>query len=138
MVQRLAWAAIVAVAGLSAGCGPRTLPQKQTHPVKGRIILNGKPASYVLVRFSPTGTEGVEAVGRTDRDGNFELRTYSNEGNDGAATGEYKVTIEDFDPVQGGDVPRGARGTKVPKGSMEAQQTYEIQAGDNELTVELP
>jgi hypothetical protein len=125
------------LAGLVAGCGQRTLPQSQTYPVKGRILLQGQPASFVLVRFAPVGNAGMEAIGRTDKDGYFELRT-GNEGHDGAVPGQYTVTIEDYDPIQNGPLPGGATATKVPEGTKKARETYEVRAAtDNNLTIEV-
>jgi hypothetical protein len=137
-VKHLMGMSVVVAALLVGGCGQRTLPTNPTYPVRARILLNGEPASYVLVRFTPTGDAGAEAVGWTDRDGYFELRTYSNEGNDGAVPGEYKVVIEDYDPVRSGPLPAGATAAKVPGGSQEAKQTYTIASADNDFTVEVP
>jgi hypothetical protein len=137
-MQRLVLLSVLLVlVSLIAGCGERTLAKNQTYPVRGRVLLKGQPASYVMVFFQPVGKEGADAVGRTDNEGNFELRTYSNEGNDGAVPGEYKVTIEDYDPVQGGALPGGAKGVKVPGGQVDAG-TQTIHAEENTLNIEIP
>jgi hypothetical protein len=128
---------LVLFAGLLSGCGQRTLPQEQTYPVRGRVLYKGKPARYVLVRFEPAG-KGVEAIGRTGNDGIFELRTFSNEGNDGAVPGEYKVTVEEIDPVQVTKAPKGAKPTPIPNGSITAKKTCGIAAEDNDVTIEIP
>jgi hypothetical protein len=119
------------------GCGQRTLSTEQTYPVHGRVLYKGKPASFVIVHFEPTGKKGAEAVGRTDKNGMFELRTFSNEAADGAVPGEYKVSIEEFDPVQAA-APKGAKGTKIEGGRVLARQTYEVLAEDNDITVQAP
>src|ERR1700722_11266453 len=53
------------IGALLSGCGEKALPQRKTYPAKGKILFNGTPASYVIVRFEPVGSEGVEATGRT-------------------------------------------------------------------------
>jgi hypothetical protein len=129
--------ASVVLVGLLAGCGERTLPQSQTYPVHGRILVHKKPGSFVLVRFEPVeGGAGVAAAGKTNADGDFELRTYSNAENDGAVPGEYKVIIEGWDPVENGPLPRDAKAVVLPK-AMQASQTYTIEAAPTELTIDI-
>ncbi len=99
-------ATCLAIMACVCGCGQKSLSHNTTYPTKGRILFNGQPASYVIVRFEPIDAKGVEATGRTDQDGLFELRTYSNEEADGAVPGEYKVVIEAFNPVRAGGLPR--------------------------------
>jgi hypothetical protein len=126
---------------LLGGCGQRTLPQQKPYSVQGKVTYKGKPAQYVMVQLEPTDTKkGVTAMGRTDGEGAFELRTYANEGFDGAVPGEYTVTILEFDPVRvgGGPVPKEAVPTKIPNGSITLSDTIEIKAEDNELTLEVP
>jgi hypothetical protein len=132
---------VVALAAviLLTGCGKKTLPKSKTVPVRGKITYKGEPASYVLVQFSPESGAGAEAKGQTDAEGNFELHTYSNTGeNDGAVPGEYSVTILDFNPVQG-KVPTGAKPMKVEGGQAKAPDIVEIKDGGNDdLKIEIP
>ncbi len=137
-MRRAPLVAFLMVGVVLAGCGQKTLRQDTTYPVKGRILYQGQPARFVIVRFEPAGDKGAEAVGRTDADGYFELRTFSNEGNDGGVPGEYKVTIEPFNPVRGGPLPAGAKPTAIPGAGVTTDGTVEIAAEDNDLTVELP
>src|SRR5690349_10870135 len=105
---------------LLAGCGPRQLPRSDTYPVNGTVRLHGEPARYVIVRLEPTvHGKGADAEGTTKEDGSFELRTYANEENDGAVPGEYKVILEQFDPVRSGTLPKGAKPTTVPNGVID-------------------
>jgi hypothetical protein len=134
--RRLLAAVVFLLAGSLGGCGPRTLPKAHTYKVQGRILLNGEPARYVSVRFLPV-EGGPEAVGKTDGDGHFELRTYSKEDSDGAVAGQHKVTIEELNPVKFGGPPKGEKVTIVPGGSLDAPDTVEVAADDsNDLTVE--
>jgi hypothetical protein len=134
----LAGAMCLMFAALVTGCGDRKLSQSPTYPVKGKVLYNGEPARYVIVRFEPTDNKGVEASGRTDQDGIFELRTYSNDSADGAVPGTYKVIIEVFNPIKAGGLPRGAKPTKLPKDSMEASQQQEVRNEDNDLDIQIP
>jgi hypothetical protein len=124
---------------LLAGCGgERTLTQSKTYPAKGRILYNGQPARYVVVRLTPVSKGAVEATGRTDGEGEFELRTYSNEGNDGAVPGEYKVVIEAYNPIKAGGLPKGEKPTALSQDSIEAGDSVEIRDDDNELEIRVP
>jgi len=115
-----------------AGCGPKQLARKETYPVQGKLTFQGKPGAFVIVRLEPVEmNKGVAAEGTTDEDGNFELRTYVNDGMDGAAAGEYKVVLEEHDPVRAGPLPKGAKATPIPGGEMETDFRVEIRAAAN-------
>jgi hypothetical protein len=121
---------------LVAGCGERRLPVSKVYPAQGKVTLNGKPAAFVLISLHPTDKKGVLARGTTDENGSFELRTYSNEGNDGAVPGEYNVVLEGFDPVRGSKLPPGATPTRI-RGEMDTGVKVEITEGDNDLNIDV-
>src|SRR5689334_8229017 len=114
-------------AWLLAGCGPRELPKKDTYPVQGKVTLHGLPAAFVIVRLEPAPqTKGVAAEATTKADGTFELRTYSNVDKDGAAPGEYRVVLEEYDPVRSGPLPAGSpKPTKIETQTLETNVTVE-------------
>jgi hypothetical protein len=88
MVNRI-WLQVtlgLAVLGGSAGCGGAGLVK-----VKGVVTLDGKPLSSATISFIPIAGAGRPASGLSDADGNFQLTTHRT--NDGAAPGEYKVTV---------------------------------------------
>jgi hypothetical protein len=115
------------------GCGKKELKQETVYPTKGTIIYNGEPARFVVVRFVSVGKGGAEATAVTNEQGEFELRTYSNEDPDGAPPGEYKVVIEGYDPLKSGGAPKGAKPpTKVDK-TVESKETYTVKEDENEL-----
>ena len=58
--------------------------------VQGEVTLDGKPLSNAKVMFMPKGG-GRPAEGKSDADGKFKLTT--NQPFDGAAPGEYVVTV---------------------------------------------
>jgi hypothetical protein len=116
------------------GCGG-DLKEKRTYPVHGRILYNGEPARYVQIELEPVNLGyGAAADGVTDREGKFELRTYSNEGPDGAVPGDYKLKV-----WSGGVKAQeegGASGDSSPTitvlpGTLEIEVT--IESTDNDL-----
>jgi hypothetical protein len=69
--------------------------QKPVYPVRGQVLLTGKPIANAFVALHPLAESGPEVprpTGRTDTDGRFLLTTYQR--GDGAPAGEYAVTVE--------------------------------------------
>jgi hypothetical protein len=74
---------------LSAGCG-----QRETYPVRGTVLYEGKPAVGAVVFLHPAGaSEPMRSrpSGRVGKDGSFSITT-PNLG-DGAKPGDYLVTV---------------------------------------------
>jgi glycine/D-amino acid oxidase-like deaminating enzyme len=87
-----ALAAGVVAALLGSGCGPVHAP---VYPVKGQVLLDGKPAPQATVTFHPLGGDKERTPsGQTDDQGNFTLTSFSS--GDGAPEGEYAVTVTCF------------------------------------------
>jgi hypothetical protein len=123
---------------LVAGCGQRTLPVAKTYPAAGRVTLKGEPAAFVFVTLKPTGKKGAEATGKTNENGEFELRTFSNTGdNDGAVPGDYNVVLTGYEPVKMGRIPPGSKPTEI-SGEMDTGITIQITDGDNTLSIDVP
>lgn len=81
------------LAFLVAGCGSGAegdAGRVDTFETTGKITYNGKPVEDAIVSFSPKGSHPA-ALGRTDANGTYSLRTYD-EG-DGAAAGDYIVLV---------------------------------------------
>ena len=92
--RSLSAAACLALAALSAGCGPG---QKPVVPVRGEVLVDGRPAVHALVTFHPVTTDGrttVQPIGSVDDSGHFTLTSYAS--GDGAPEGEYRVTVAWF------------------------------------------
>jgi hypothetical protein len=70
-----------------AGCGGEGNPD--TIPVTGTVNLDGSAIEGATVILSPT--EGRPAIGTTDANGKFTLKTF--EDGDGALPGNHSVTI---------------------------------------------
>jgi hypothetical protein len=90
---RLLCTALVAMT-LAGGCSTESGPPKKAcYPVKGQLLVQGKPAEGVLLSFHPkeNANPAEWSMGfphaTTATDGKFEVGTYTD--NDGAPTGEY-------------------------------------------------
>lgn len=95
---------------VSSGCSSATpVDQVPVVPVTGKVLFQGQPAPGALVVYHPVqnGVFAPPPARATVRDdGTYTLTTYT--ANDGAAPGEYKVTVEWRKLVQEeGDVKPG-------------------------------
>ena len=96
---------VLALSALGCDSEPPSGPIP-VHPVSGQVLSNGKPVPGALVIFHPEtpaastpqpkpGEESprgaITPTGKTDSEGRFQLHTYV--GDDGAPTGQYKVTV---------------------------------------------
>ncbi len=107
---------------LGVGCSRKP----ELVPVRGRITLEGKPVTEVVVTFTPLGdTPGNGAMGATDADGRFTLTDVR--GTTGAHVGEYKVSLypaptaaKRDDPA---DVVSKGGGSSVPGIYIDPNQT---------------
>jgi hypothetical protein len=94
----------------SVGCGGGTEEGRlDVYPASGKVIIQGQPASGVLVVLHPAegslaAQKGVQPSGTTKEDGTFQLSSY--EQDDGAPPGEYTATVQWFQqsaaPANGG------------------------------------
>src|SRR5262245_32674893 len=90
--RRLALLAGVAALALgSSSCGKA---RKPVYPVRGQVLVGGKPAPQAFVVFHPLDDDMPEALrpyGHAGPDGSFTLTSYAP--NDGAPAGEYAATV---------------------------------------------
>ncbi|HAH47458.1 hypothetical protein [Gimesia sp.] len=68
-----------------------TKQRPPTYPASGTVKFNGSPLEGATIVFQSNGAQTQAAVGRTDKDGHFQLRTF--EEGDGAIAGEHRVAI---------------------------------------------
>jgi hypothetical protein len=76
---------------LGSGCSH----PKEVYPVKGQVLLNGKPVPHATLTFVPLDEAGEQAArpfARADGQGNYELSTFNPK--DGAPPGRYAVVVE--------------------------------------------
>ncbi len=123
---------------LLVGCGPQ---QMTPHPVRGRVLVRGKPAMGADVSFFGLDAELRTAAapfprGTTDEDGVFELTSF--ELGDGAPEGEYAVTVvwragsaDEVDPELHDEHPDHLRGRYA--NPNESPLRAEVLDGDNDL-----
>lgn len=124
---------------VAAGCGQRELSKPTAHPVQGKLTAGGKPLAFVGIELVPKqGSKGMTALGKTDADGVFVLRTTSNDEPDGAVPGEYTVKLSPWDAVEHGALPRGAKPAKITPNLAKTDLTVEIKAEENDLTIDIP
>jgi hypothetical protein len=81
---------------ISSGCKsePRGGPRKATFPVRGIVLVDGKPAATLKVECHPVTPDPKEPLipsALTGPDGKFEIGTY--ESGDGAPPGAYHLTF---------------------------------------------
>jgi hypothetical protein len=76
-----------------AGCGGKKL-----HSTTGSVTLDGHPVEEAIVQFQPEGAQGEVALALSKNDGAFRLYTGKE---NGAAAGEYRVTVVKFDKAKG-------------------------------------
>lgn len=84
------------LAGLltASGCGSKHSDRLAVFPVSGQVTWNGQPLANALVVLHPQGVQdprSMAARAQTDPHGNFRVTTY--EAGDGAAAGDYAVTV---------------------------------------------
>ncbi len=101
---------MVALCCSFAGCGESL----SVAPVKGKVLLDGKPLNKILVEFWPE-TIGPRSFAETDSEGNFELKT--DDGlHDGAVVGAHRVTLTDAAVLGDKFLGRAAEQTDMTQG----------------------
>jgi hypothetical protein len=106
---------IALVAGTTTGCGGG--PSTPTfYPVKGQVLLDGKPVQFANVSLTPkdsTDDDAPAATGQTNADGEFSIRSMMGPGYDGALPGEYLVSLST--PRQAPAGTNGEKPTLIPQ-----------------------
>lgn len=132
---------------LISGCGGSGGSRGNFAAVEGVVLYNQNPIEGAMVVFVPEGNQ-PGAAGRTDGKGRFRLQTH--DPGDGAAPGEYKVTVRKTDTqAMAGDLPddHEAPETQIQERWLLPQRygnpttsglTASVQSGQkNEFTFEL-
>ncbi len=110
-----------------SGCG-RRLPAR--HAVSGKVLVNDQPAARAKVFLVPLDGSPQRPSAEVKPDGAFELS-----GKDGAAAGEYAVTIvwPTYETNGGEEIQTGDRLEGRYAESQQPVAKVTIRAGKNEL-----
>jgi hypothetical protein len=81
---------------LALHCSACSSDRKPVQPVRGQILVDGRPAAQAQVLFHPAegGDDAPRPTGQTDDQGYFHLTSYRK--GDGAPEGNYTVTVTWF------------------------------------------
>ncbi len=141
MVQRGRVCSLLCLVGVLGclGCGSGRVP---VHPVRGKVLVDGQPATRALVTFHPVSDkrpEAVHPVGHVDEQGQFTLSSFQQ--GDGAPEGEYQVTVVWYlatpnpDRARGGDEYLSVNYLPGEYGRLETSPLKaQITRGRNELS----
>ena len=92
------WCGLLALTAVAGGC--QRGPTWNLVPVEGTVTKNGRPLRGIEVIFladPDAGTLGPRTTGITDEAGHYRLRT--DNGDDGAVVGKYRVLLLDLEAV---------------------------------------
>jgi hypothetical protein len=111
IASRNRWRVILRLlfAAVCTGCGQ----SPALAPVKGKVLLNGKPLNSGSVGTIPSAGRGSH--GDIQADGTFELHTYSM--HDGALLGKHKVAVAAYQDT-------GAKGPESGYGKLTVPERY--------------
>lgn len=127
-------AAVVVLVGI-AGCGQSD--RVQVHPVEGQLNWNGQPLAGAFVVLHPVAKSDARVLparAQTDATGKFQVTTY--EQADGAAKGEYLMTVEYFRPVKNGSGFEPGPNVMPPKVSRPDLTDIKVRVAEGKNTLE--
>lgn len=94
-MRRLLFIVLFISFGCTACSGPSedkwTKQRPETYPVTGTVNFEGKPLEGATIVFRSNNAQPQAAVGRSNAEGQFQLRTF--EDGDGAIAGEHGISI---------------------------------------------
>ena len=73
------------------GCGS-SKSREQFTKIKGRVLVDGQPASGVMLTINPVEGQGTLATGISDEQGMLTVSTF--DAGDGLRAGDYQVTCQ--------------------------------------------
>ena len=142
--------ALLTIPLLAAGCGGAGEAHTPVHPVRGTVLLDGKPFARATVIFQPAAPQGkspedpasASRVAETDDQGRFALSTY--QADDGAPAGEYVVTVNSAPPASvedtDGNPPTAPRPTaRLAKYAVPSTSPlkYTVKDGENQFEIDI-
>lgn len=117
---------------LAGGCSSRS--KEPVYPVRGQVLLDGKPLAEAAVVFHRLDEQGRSLTATTSADGRFQLTSYEPE--DGAPAGQYAITVEHRALVKEGDEMMRTGRNLLPARYADPSRSglrCSVQAGRNEL-----
>jgi hypothetical protein len=105
-------------------------------PVRGKVLLDGKPLTKGMIATMPSAGRGANA--KIQPDGSFELRTFGQ--NDGATVGVHRVAIVAFETPANAGPESGSGPSLVPKRYTSPETsglTIDVKPGDNSPELKL-
>jgi hypothetical protein len=119
-------------------------PTPKTYPARGKLVFkNGEPVRFAILNLTPKTNKsgGGDCEARTGADGSFEVRSFSNTGNDGAVPGEYVGSLEPYSSGRLGPIGKSGKPSAIPKKYQDTSTagiTVVIKAEENDLgTIQL-
>lgn len=134
---------LVLFAGLvAAGCSSSSAPAPNpggSHPVRGKVIYDGKPAAGVVVTLLPIDAPMVPQIPHnpravTEADGTFVIGTFTD--SDGAAEGGYQILLNWPGEKNQNAEGEGEEDTDRLKGwydGLHSQLNVRVKAGSNTI-----
>ncbi len=127
----------VVCSGVLVGCGGGKdsweEARPETYPVSGVVTFNGEPLTEAMILFQSNSDPPQGAVGRTDKNGRYRLRTF--EEGDGAVAGTHSVLIlKQESPTPSEADPRDSK-TPPPARSLIPERYSQFETSG--LTVEV-
>lgn len=106
---KLTYCFVLALTVALTGCGGSEPPEFAARlvPVTGTVTLDGEPLADAVIHFDPQQGDGESAVGKTDANGKYELKTLlgGQEPELGAVPGSYRVVISRIEMPDGSAIP---------------------------------
>jgi hypothetical protein len=122
---------------LSCGGCSNSESRLPTFAVTGQVLQNNKPVPNATVVLHPVnGDSTTKPRGKTDAQGNFKLTTYDLE--DGAPSGEYLVTVEQWLTTNPEEGPKNRLPSKFSKPESSLLTAKVDNNPNNTLKLELP
>jgi hypothetical protein len=120
----------------TCGCSPSN--RTPVYPVRGQVLLNGKPLAraVIVLHGESTATKDLRPSAQTDSDGRFLLTSF--ETGDGAPAGAYQVSLTCYSASSKASAVEGdysVRNVLPARYSNPATSRLrvDVKSGDNEL-----
>jgi hypothetical protein len=90
---------VLMLSGCAEAVDPWKAKRPATVPAKGMITYKDQPLSEAVLVFYPTAPQGIGASALTDKDGNFDIKTFPP--TSGIVPGSYTVSVMKVEDPKG-------------------------------------